>query len=525
MHFLSFSTLLVSVLLPWRVTSSSEGTVRMTFPDKASYVIPMQTAFEFGTPKFARQGMLDSMTFTTTELCSPQLYTNPNETYFPNASSTFSELIVTVNWYSAVEAGCQTFGDVAHAAQKYAPSLAVVDGPTRFRTLIISYLWTADTDFANPFYIPAYQGGIHGGDGPASGVDIVLVNADDFTSITKAVDTHGNIGMTSVMSGPGPWNVISENIYYRCFCFAMAIIVSLFLLFPCLSSLMRLQCSSSLLSPPPQQCTILSLRSIYALVRVLMVNRLVLDLRNIIFILALSSVACVIPLFLLRQQSYTARVLNALSNALGCLALELLVYLWTDFLTRVHSKSWLTYFKHAIWPVMLISKTTLIANLVYYSVSPLDRPRSWALYRLMNVMFIVSTVSMLILGGVYIVCAFQFFRRRDSVRISPDTVRALTRLAILALFAFGTFLILSLCNVASYTGLLRSPSEVSAYTIVVNLALALRGLCMLQILGIRLPSGGTTVSSSGYTFSGQGKGIVAGKGIGGGFSSGKAGRV
>ncbi|RKP14108.1 hypothetical protein BJ684DRAFT_15552 [Piptocephalis cylindrospora] len=488
MRLLLFTIALLGILIQAKAEDASKGSLSMTFPDQSTYVIPAQTAFEYGSQGFARQGMLDVMTFSNTsgQVCNPVLNTSPNQAYFPNAVNNFTEVFVIVPWDGAVDAGCETFNDLARAAQNYAPSMSIIRAPTKFRTLVIAYTMSSDWAFGHPMYMDAYQGGVHGKDGPVPGVDVILINQKDYQGIAEAVEARKTIGMTQIIAGPGPWNAIFEHVLYRSYSLLVATV-----------------------------CVTLALRAIYNLVRVAMANHLVLDLRNAIFLLSLASLGCIIPTFLLRHQSYPTRTLVTLSDAFGTLALELLVYLWTDFLTRVHSKSWLTYVRHGIWLAMITSKITLIANLIYHTMEPTARSNADDLHLLLLSMFIANTVSMLVLGAVYIVCAYQFYNRRDSVRITPGTVRALTHLAVLALFAFISFLILSLCNVASITGLIKGPGQYAVYIITADLSLTFRGLCMLMILGIRLPEKNGSLGSGSNSYTGSN----------GAFSSEKDGRI
>lgn len=89
---------------------------------------------------------------------------------------------------------------------------------------------------------------------------------------------------------------------------------------------------------------------------------------------------------------------------------------------------------------------------------------------------------------VLMLVAIQFYMRIETVKISPGTVAALTKLGQLAYIAFGAYLLISMSNFNYFRKRNGIPGILLTVYILKTTSLAVRCIALMSVLGIKTPS-------------------------------------
>lgn len=170
------------------------------------------------------------------------------------------------------------------------------------------------------------------------------------------------------------------------------------------------------------------------------------------------------------------------------IAFHMLLYLWSVFLMQMkHSKTIYVFRGVVIFGAVSATTSTISGIILHNSVV------TGSLATLNQVLGYWVPLVQLFVAVTFASFGISFYGKRKGVgNVSPQTVAALTRLTVLALVAFTTYVTLGVCNTRAVTLSVLSPGALATVIYVKITAVTVRGLALLSVLGLRVPKKTTT---------------------------------
>lgn len=430
--------------------------------------IPSQDIFEHKVEPYARSGLAIETDWSNETRCAFIPQGQDPALAAQKVNTMFSESILLTTWPDALAHGCDSFTEVAKAALEYAPTIANVNFPPMNLVVMAATDEGPQTKHLfNPDNLPGLSS-THGRyDGPVDGMILSLVSFPDLMRLRTVMNRSGGMGVTTVLQEPGPWNHVYLQVDGQAF--------KLFLFFISL---------------------FLFLHNCYRLAPLLIARQFSLDIRNVVFLLALLAAGLIIPVFLLRDFSFAWYMLGYFVSLFGAMSLKLLLLLWTNVLKQMYRK------QRFIFPIRLLILFSIFTDVFAFigyciSLSQRNQPGAGhAIAALLLTITILNAVSSIVTTGIFFLYSMQFLRRGRTLKVSPETHRALSKLTYLAWGATALYFLFFLLNVV--VSFYRDPSPAGLYgiQIVKNCLMILRIFALLGVLGLRVPNKSTTVGSS-----------------------------
>ena len=195
---------------------------------------------------------------------------------------------------------------------------------------------------------------------------------------------------------------------------------------------------------------------------------------------------------LTRTFAFSTELLAAIGTFLISIAFHMLLYLWSVFLMQIKHNRSVYYFRGLIVFGMLVVTLTFLVSVIVLNmeITPILRT-------LMKVMGYLLPITQVLIAVAFLGYAVKFMRRRETVKISPQTYQALTRLGQVAIVAFICYFAVAATNLNAVTSSLLKPGPLVTIIILRMVSASVRGLALLTVLGVRSPKKATAVGSSG----------------------------
>ncbi|RKP13891.1 hypothetical protein BJ684DRAFT_19659 [Piptocephalis cylindrospora] len=469
--------MLVSCLLALLLALFSPALASLSFSygEKTIVTVPTQDLFQATTPAFAHSGFPIQLVMQTGATCQivPEIADPTNGTAL-GLQQAYTESILYAVWNEAEMAGCITFNDLGQAALAYNDTLAGAATPGS-RTLIVVMppAWSQGPFKGNPNIIPAYMAHkASKSDGPVRGLAMALVASDDFDDFVKAGQdappppsgpSNSPKPRFTLLQEPGPWNDVFIDVEFQAVNLCFLLLNVIFLLHAC-----------------------------YRLVPVIIKRELALDLRNGVFLLGLVSSGLYMGTFTMRIISLSTFLLRLWSSYLGSLAFQMILYMWSNVLMQIRPHRYLNLLRGIIGLAFLLVTTSTCIHTVRITQ---NRP-SDAMNTASFVVIYGSIIAQLIIGSIFLAYSVQFRKRRDTVKVSAETYRALSKLTYLAWIAFFSYLGLAIGNLPPLVKVASSPVSFAILTSAMAIFASARSFALLSILGVRVPNKSTTLGPS-----------------------------
>jgi len=233
---------------------------------------------------------------------------------------------------------------------------------------------------------------------------------------------------------------------------------------------------------------------LYALFRLAMVikaGEFVVNLRNAIFLLGITGLAVYSSSLLLRTYAYDAMMLETFSTWCISLSFHLLLYLWSVFLMQVRHNKSVYYFR------VLVAFGAAVVTLAFCdSVVALNVPPSDGMRTVTKIIGYLLPITQVVIAVAFLGYAVKFLRRRETVKISLNTYKALTRLGQVAVIAFVAYFAVAATNLDVVVSAMTTPVALAAGCILRMLSASIRGMALLTVLGVQVPRKATNIGSS-----------------------------
>jgi len=246
--------------------------------------------------------------------------------------------------------------------------------------------------------------------------------------------------------------------------------------------------------------------SLVRLVQVWLASELTFNLRNVVYATGLIATILTCATLLMRVNSIKSRHISNVASFLSTSAYFLLLYLWSIFMHQCQQMQrgvWV--FRGMLVLGLLTSLFAMAFNAVMYS-----RPSNAAMNVVANILSIQLPLVQIMIGGLFLIYAIMFFRKREDVRLSRGTYNALTRLSQLALVAFLCYCSIAATNFQTIgRKLLATPGGYFGMTLLRVFGNSARNIAVLLVLGVRMPRKSSTVVSSDPTKMGETISVVS----------------
>ncbi|KAI9228138.1 MAG: hypothetical protein DHS80DRAFT_23615 [Piptocephalis tieghemiana] len=467
--------LLALLLVSLSLSTSTLASLSFSYGEKTITTVPTQDLFQATTPAFAHSGFPIRLKMQDGVRCQfiPEVADPTNGTAL-GLKEAYTESIMYAVWNEADLAGCVTFHELGQAALAYNMTLEGAATPSS-RTLVVVMppSWSTGPYKGNPNLIPPYMAHKAGKpDGPVKGLFMALVAADDFEEFMSAGSkaTPSPSGPSSIprprftlLQEPGPWNDVFIDVEFQAVNLCFLLLNVIFLLHAC-----------------------------YRLVPVIIKRELALDLRNGVFLLGLISSGLYMGTFTMRIISLSTFLLRLWSCFLGSLAFQMILYMWSNVLMQIRPHKYLNLLRGIIaLAFILVAASTCIHTVRITQNVPSDGMITVSL-----VFIYGSIVAQLIIGSIFLAYSVQFRKRRDTVKVSVETYRALSKLTYLAWIAFFSYLGLAIGTLPPLVNVANTPVSFAILTSAMAIFASARSFALLSILGVRVPNKSTTVGPS-----------------------------
>jgi hypothetical protein len=216
-------------------------------------------------------------------------------------------------------------------------------------------------------------------------------------------------------------------------------------------------------------------------------NGLKMDRRTLVFSLALVSTAVYASTVLMRQASWTRVLLDAISNLFFILAFCVLLILWTESIALVHKKTrYLLPIQIVLYGYMLLTLAQFTVNVVV-----LLSPSSATLKQVEWIVRWIMAIALGCIASVFIVVAFLFAFKSEfkkGIIIGRESKDALIKLMVLCIVGALSFVVSGVCVLMqARVVIFTNPAYALGLAIVVQMNAAIRSLCLLSILLLKIP--------------------------------------
>jgi hypothetical protein len=375
----------------------------------------------------------------------------------PKSVSKADHSIMLIAWKEARDT-CKftTFSQMWSVAQAYATAIQEAGLPPS-NTLVVGCLMGSPGVRGNPKYEP-YSGkrsGMPDGPPPAE-LNVAMIVSNLWEKLEHDMQEHDKEWTFHVEQEAGPWNDVFLSIPWRMFRWFVILVIAGGIGY-----------------------------ALYELYNVIKEGEFKLNVRNVVF--GLDVVGAVLYLCTLvfgRPWFHTYRIMECISSFFVSMAFYLLLYLWSVFLMQVKHSPMLYGFRGVVGFAGVTTVISSITQLVMYNTL---RPSKGQMMFQLVLQYWLPFAQVLV-ASVFAVFALQFMSRRETVKISPHTVAALTRLSQLAVVAFFAFFLTAIANARFVLMWQTTPTRIAVIQALVVISISTRALSILTVLSIRPPA-------------------------------------